>query len=149
MKNLRLILFCFILAGFSSCYTTNNAIISNSANLLKYNYATISDVMGYSGSAALMDLEVKIYDILSSSRLKMIGEKQIETFSEIQKQELLLVKYSATQSDLESVVSINFVEYLTGRPVASCRGAFGLGFSREHDMSVAVDNALTQVKKLF
>jgi hypothetical protein len=63
--------------------------------------------------------------------------------------ELLLVRYSGSQSDMESVVSINFVDFLSGRPVASCRGAFCLGFSREHDMSVAVDNALSQMKKLF
>jgi hypothetical protein len=134
---------------FSSYYTTNNAVVANSVDLSKYNFATISNVMSYSGSAALMDLEIKIYDALSNTRLMVIGDRQIDSLSDSQKLELLLVRYSGSQSDMESVVSINFVDFLSGRPVASCRGAFGLGFSREHDMSVAVDNALSQMKKLF
>jgi hypothetical protein len=72
------------------------------------------------------------------------------TLSEFcKKKELLLVKYSATQSEEESIVSINFVEYLTGRSVASCRGAFGLGWTKEQDMDIAVNNVLEQMKKLF
>jgi hypothetical protein len=149
MKRISGIFVVFLVMGFSSCYTTNNAAVANSANLSSYNFATISNVMGYGGSAALMNLEIKIYDALSNTRLTVIGDRQIDSLSDDQKAELLLVRYSGSQSEIESVVSINFVDFLSGRPVASCRGAFGLGFSMEHDMNVAVDNALEQMKKLF
>jgi hypothetical protein len=149
MKKIYILFVCIMVFCLSACYTTNNAVVTNSVNLSKYNYATITNVMDYGGSAALMDLEVRIYNALSTTRLQVIGDRQIDSLSDIQKQQLLLVRYSGSQSDMESIVSINFVDFLTGRPVASCRGAFGLGFSREHDMRVAIDNALDQMKKLF
>ena len=62
---------------------------------------------------------------------------------------VLLIKYSASQSDLESVVSISFIDYQTLRPIATCRGAFGMGWTKEHDMRVALKNALEQVKQVF
>ncbi len=122
---------------------------SNSANLAGYNYATMTDVMGYSGSAALMDMEVRVYDALSATRLRVIGDGQIIQLSDAQKQQLLMVRFSASQNDEESVVSINFVDYMTGRPIASCRGAYGMGWTKDHDMKVAIDRAFEQMKKLF
>jgi hypothetical protein len=142
-------LFWIFVLGFYSCGTTNTAVVSESANLSKYNFATISNVMDYKGSAALMEIEVKIYDALSNTRLTVIGDKELDSLSDVQKSELLLVRYSASQSSAESVVGINFVDYLTGRPVASCRGAYAMGWNEEHDMRVAIDNALIQMKILF
>jgi ribosomal protein S5 len=109
----------------------------------------MTDVMGYGGSAALMDMEVKVYDAISATRLLVIGDGQIGQLSDAQKQQLLIVRFSASQSDEESVVSINFVDYVTGRPVASCRGAFGFGWTKDHDMEIAIDKAIEQMKNLF
>ncbi len=134
---------------FSSCLTTSNYVVSDSANIGKYRFASISEVMGYTGSPVLMDIDVRIYDIVDSSSLSMIGEKEINNLSEEDKDALLLVKYSATQNPDESVVSITFVDYLTLRPVATCRGAYGLGWDETHDMKVALDKAMEQVKNLF
>lgn len=131
-----------------SC-TTSNYVVSNSANIDKYKFATINKVMGYTGSAQLMDMDVRIYDIVEKSGLKMIGEKEIQNLSKEGQESLLLVKYSATQSEQESVVSITFVDYLTLRPIATCRGAYGFGWTEEQDMNVALDRAKEQVKKLF
>jgi hypothetical protein len=141
-------LFAISLCIFTSC-TTSRVVVSNSANLAGYNYATMTDVMGYSGSAALMDMEVRVYDALSATRLRVVGDGQISQLSDTQKQQLLMVRFSASQNDEESVVSINFVDYMTGRPIASCRGAFGMGWTKDHDMKVAIDRALEQMKKLF
>jgi len=149
MKKFYLLPVLFVVLCFTVCGTTNKTVISDSANLDKYNYATIVNVMAYGGSAELMHLEVKIYDALVATRLQVIGDKQVDSLTETQKQQLLLVRFSASQNDSESIVSINFVDFLTGKPIASCRGAFGLGFSREHDMRVAINNALEQMKKLF
>jgi hypothetical protein len=150
MKKLFSFLFIFSLTiCFSACYTTNTTTVANSADVSRYNYATITNVMDYGGSAVLMDLEIKIYDALLITRLQVIGDKEIDSLNDIQKQKLLLVRFAASQSNEESVVSINFVDYLTGRPVASCRGAYGFGWGMEHDMRVAINNALEQMKKLF
>ncbi len=134
---------------FSSCLTTSNYVVSDSANIEKYKFASISEVMGYTGSPLLMDMDIRIYDIIASSSLVMIGEKEINNLSEEDKDALLLVKYSATQNPDESVVSITFIDYLTLRPVATCRGEYGLGWDETHDMKVALDKVKEQVKKLF
>ena len=74
MKKLHVILLSVFLFAFMAC-TTSRTVVSDSADLSKYKYATISDVMNYAGSAALMDMEVKVYDVLSQTRLRMIGDK--------------------------------------------------------------------------
>jgi hypothetical protein len=142
-----LVLFITLLF-FSSC-TTSKYVVSDSANIEKYKYASINEVMGYTGSPKLMDMDVQIFNIVASSDLEMIGEKEISNLSKEEQNALLLVKYSATQSEEESVVSITFVDYLTLRPVATCRGAFGLGLNESHDMKIALNKAKEQVKKLF
>jgi len=140
--------FIMSLIWISAC-TSTKSVVSDSANLEKYNYVTISNVMHYSGAAALMNIEVDVYDALSSTRLKVIGDKELESLSDIQKQELLLVRFSASQNEDESVVSINFTEYKTGKPIASCRGAYAFGWSKQNDMKVATNRAIEQVQILF
>lgn len=145
-KHILLLLMTVI--SLTSC-TTSRSVISDSANLVKYKYASLTDVMNYNGSAALMDIEVKVYDALESTRLKMIGDRRIGELSSLQKEQLLLVLFSASQNDEESVVSVNFVDYMTGKPVASCRGALGLGWDRNGDMKGAINRVVEQIKKLF
>ncbi len=147
MKRYNFLLLITLLC-FVSC-TTSQSVVSDSANLDKYKYASLTDVMNYDGSAALMDIEVKIYDALESTRLKMIGDKRIGDLSFDQKEQLLLVRFSASQNDEESVVSVNFVDYMSGKPVASCRGAFGLGWDRNGDIKGAINRVIEQIRKLF
>jgi len=143
MKQVQSLLFLLILL-LVSC-TTSKTTISQSADLSKYEYASLTDVMNYQGSAALMDAEVKIYDVIDNSRLKMIGDQVISELTYEQKQKLLLVRFGVTQNDDESIVTVNFVDYLTGRPVASCRGAFGLGMDRQGDFNGAIKRVATQI----
>lgn len=145
--NKLLMLIVFIM-GVNSC-TTSKSFVSNSANLEKYNYATITNVMDYRGSATMLNIEVEIYDALTLTRLKVIGDNEINSLSEMQKEELLLVRFSASQSDEESVVSINFTDFKTGKPIASCRGAYSIGWSRENDLKVAKERAFEQMKIIF
>jgi hypothetical protein len=124
-------------------------MVSNSANLTGYNYAIITDVISYSGSAALMDMEVKVYDALSATRLQVIGNGQVGQLSDTQRQQLLIVRFFASQNNEESVVGINFVDYMTGKPIASCKGAYSSGSTKEKEMITAIDNAIAQIKASF
>ncbi len=147
MKLVKLLLctFCILLA---SC-TTSKTTISNSANLENYQYASLTDVMGYQGSAALMDAEVKIYDAIDNSRLQMIGDQAIKELTPNQKKQLLLVRFGVTQNDDESVVTVNFVDYYSGRSIASCRGAYSLGMDRQGDFNGAIKRVASQIEKTF
>lgn len=145
----RTILFLIVVVIFLVSCTASRTVVSNSANLEKYKYASLTDVMNYSGSAALMDIEVKVYDALEATRLEMIGDKRINELSFDIKKQLLLVRFSASQNDEESIVSVNFVDYMTGKPIVSCRGAFGLGWDKDGDMKGAINRVVEQIKKLF
>lgn len=105
--------------------------------------------MNYHGAAALMDAEVKIYDAIDNSRLQMVGDQAIKELSYEQKQQLLLVRFGVTQTEDESIVTVNFVDYLTGKPVASCRGAFGLGMGKQMDFNGAIKRVASQIEKTF
>lgn len=142
-------MFTFVISLLSYSCTTSKTTISNSVDLGKYEYASLTDVTSYNGSASLMDIEVKVLNALEKTRLKMIGDNRIGELSYEQKGKLLLVRFSATSNDDESVISVNFVDYMTGKPVASCRGAFGLGISRQHDMSVAINKVTEQIIGLW
>lgn len=146
-KGIGLFLLAFVLC-FAAC-TTGKFVVSDSANLSKYQYASIADVMNYSGSAALMDVEVKVYDALAKTRLKMVGDRVIGDLTPDQKEKLLLVRFAATQGREKSVVSVNFVDYMTGRPIASCQGAWAFGVDDDHDMEGAIERVAEEVKKLF
>lgn len=146
---MKQILYISVLAIILAACTTSKTTISNSANLDKYEYASLINIMSYNGSAELMDTEVQIYNAIETTRLKMIGDRRINELSPEQKERLLLVRFSASQSDEESIVSVNFVDYMTGKPIASCRGAFGLGWDKNCDMKEAIKRVTKQIKDLF
>jgi len=147
MKQVKHLLFLLMIL-LASC-TTSETTISQSANLTKYEYASLTDVMSYKGSAALMDAEVKIYDAIDNSRLQMIGDQAISELTYEQKLKLLLVRFGVTQNDEETIVTVNFVDYFTGRPVASCRGAFGLGMNPQGDFNGAIKRVAFQIERTF
>lgn len=111
--SILLMMLCLLMA---SC-TTSRTTVSQPVDLSKY--ATMVDVMSYHGSAALMDAEIKIYDAIDNSRLRMIGYQAINELTDEQKQQLLLERFCVTQKDEESVVTVNFASYFYGRPIAS------------------------------
>ena len=139
MKIAILLLVCLIYAG---C-TTSRAVIADSVNLSNYNYATIINVMSYGGSPDLMDLEVRVFNSLSATRLRVIGDREIPYLTNSQRQELLLVRFSASQMASSSSIAINFVEYATGRPVASFTGTSEVG------MNSAINSAVNRMQRMF
>ena len=140
--------FALIIISLVSC-TISKSIISDSAYIQKYQYASITDVMNYSGSASLMDAEVYIYDAVASTKLTMVGDKRIQELNADQKERLLLVRFGVSQNKDETVVSVNFVDYLTGKPVASCTGSYGLGLDKDGDMKGAIKNVTKEIHKVF
>lgn len=83
-----------------------NSTVSQSADLNKYEYVVLPGVMSYSGDAELMNLEVRIYDALASTRLTVLGEKEISLLTDEQKQSLLLARFSARQTADYSRISV-------------------------------------------
>lgn len=141
---------CYIvvLLLFSAC-TTSKSTVSNNVNLSYYEYASIINNDTYRIPAELMEYEIQLFDAVESSRLRPVSDFRIGELTPQQQSRLLLVKYGVTQTDEEAVVTVNFMDYMTGRPVASCRGAFGLGLTHAADMKGAIKRVAKLIAETF
>lgn len=146
LKLISLLLFTIIL---SSCGTSYHPYISSSVDLSKYKYITISEVSGSANTPALMDLYVNVYNALSETRLTIIGAKQIDSLSDVQKIELLQATYSTGKEDRSTIVGINLVEYISGKPVIAFRGKYEFGINENDNLRGASDRATKELINSF
>lgn len=107
----------------SAC-TTSQSTVSQNVNLSKYEYASVINNDTYHIPAELMEYEIMLYDAIEESRLKMVSDMRIYDLSAEQQAKLLIVKYGVSIKEEETIVTVNFIDYTTGRPIVSCRGAY-------------------------
>ena len=129
--------------------TTSKTTLSNNINLSKYKYASVINNETYYIPAELMEYEIQLFDAVESSRLQLVSDLRIYHLSHEQQSQLLLVKYGVQQNNDEAIVTVNFIDYMSGRPVASCRGAYGLGFDRAGDLKGAIKRVTKQISETF
>lgn len=124
--------------------------MSQSADLSKYKYASVINNDTYHIPAELMEYEIMLFDAVEASRLKLISDMRLYELTPEQQAQLLIVKYGVNIRQEETVVTVNFIDYLSGRPVASCRGAYStLGISSSADMKGAIKRAEEQISQTF
>lgn len=145
VKNIWIVLLVCIL---TSC-TTSKTTVSQNVNLTKYEYASIINNETYQIPAELMEYEIQLFDAVEKSRLQLISDRRVYELTPQQQSQLLLVKYGVNQTEDESIVTVNFIDYMTGRPVASCRGAFGLGLDYAGDLRGAIKRVAKQISETF
>lgn len=142
-------LVCVLSIAIASC-TTSKSIVSQNADLSKYRYASVINNDTYHIPAELMKYEIMLFDAVEASRLQLISDMRIYELSPEQQSKLLIVKYGVNIQQEETVVTVNFIDYLSGRPVASCRGAYStLGFSSSTDIKGAIKRAAEQISQTF
>lgn len=129
--------------------TTSKSTVSENVDLAKYEYASIINDDTYHIPAELMEYEIQLFDAVEASRLQLISDRRIYELTPQQLSKLLLVKYGVNQTAEEAIVTVNFIDYMTGRPVASCRGAFGLGLDYAGDMNGAIKRVAKQISDTF
>lgn len=148
--NKIIITFCFFASMLMLSCTTSKSVVSQNADLSKYEYASIIDNDTYHIPPQLMEYEIQLFDAVEESRLKLVNDMRIQELSPAQQSKLLIVKYGVDVSDEESVVTVNFIDYQTGRPLVSCRGAFtSLGFSVPADIRGAIKRVAKQIAETF
>ncbi len=97
-----------------------------------------------------MEHEIQLFDAIEESRLKLINHMRIGELTPTQQSKLLIVKYGVDISDEQSVVTVNFIDYLTGRPIASCQGTYTtLGFDVDADIRGAIKSVAKQIAETF
>lgn len=151
MKVSRLMLLIYLSVAFilSGC-TTSRSIVSNNVNLEKYRYASIINNDTYHIPAELMAYDIQLFDAVEESGLELVSDWRIQNLSTQEQEKLLLVKYGVSVTQEETIVTVNFIDFMTGRPVVSCRGASSsLGFSSSADMKGAIKNVAKQISETF
>lgn len=147
LKTGKIILLLTVLI-LSAC-TASKTTVSQNVDLGKYEYASIINNETYHIPAQLMEYEIQLFDAVESSRLELVSDWRINELTAEQQSRLLLVKYGVSQTDQEAIVTVNFIDFMTGRPVASCRGAFGLGLNSSEDLRGAIKRVAQQISATF
>jgi hypothetical protein len=148
--NKVIIAFMFLIGIAASSCTTSKIVVSQNVDLSKYEYASILNNNIYHIPAQLMEYEIQLFDAIDGSRLKLVNDMRIDELTSAQQSKLLIVKYGVDVSEEESIVTVNFIDYLTGRPIASCRGAYTtLGLSVHADIRGAIKRVSKQIAETF
>lgn len=132
----------------SSC-STDKTMIAKGVNLNKYQYASLTQTKNGFGTTTDIEIEPGIYDAVESTRLKMVGDRRVDDLTSLQKEKLVLVKYSATSTEKESVLSVSFEDYMTGKTVASCRASNRTAWTRQRDVDKAIRKLAGRIKSIW
>ena len=146
LKSYLIILLSIIV--LSSC-STDKTMIAKGVNLKKYEYASIVKGQTIHGTETDIEIEPGIYEAIESTRLQMVGERRIADLSPKTKEALVLVKYSATSSQEESVLTISFEDYMTGKIVASCRSSNCMAWTRQRDVNKAIKKLSRRIHSVW
>lgn len=151
MKMRRATLIISLLTLWLTACTTSRSVVSRNVDLSKYEYASILNNDVYRIPAELMEYEIQMYDAVENSNLRLVSDASIYQLSPAQQEKLLLVKYEVNVRQEESVVTVNFIDYSTGRPVASCKGAYSsLGIAgAATDIKGAIKRVAQQISETF
>lgn len=149
MKTLKtsLIILLSIMA-LSSC-STDKTMIAKGVNLNKYEYASLVQTRNSFGTVTDIEIEPGVYDAIEATRLQMVGDRRIDDLSSDQKEKLVLAKYSATSSTKESVLTVSFEDYMTGKTVASCRASNRSAWTRQKDVDRAIRKLAGRIEKVW
>ncbi len=97
-----------------------------------------------------MEYQIQLYDAIESTGLQMVNEMFINNLSSKQQAELLIAKFATNSNENETIITASFFDYITGRPIISCRGAFlNIGFTQSANVKMALNNLNKQIIETF
>lgn len=143
-------LFCMFLSMVLAGCTVSKSVVSQGADLTKYKYVTVIDNDTYRMPPELMQYQIQLYDAVEQSGLKMVGQYRLGDLTEEEQSSLLLAKFGVVVKPEETVVTVNFIDFNTDRPLVSCQGAYTtLGISIDSDIQGALERVGEQISKTF
>lgn len=143
-------LFCMFLSMILASCTVSKSVVSQGADLTKYKYVTVIDNNTYRMPPELIQYQIQLYDAVEQSGLKMVGQYRLGDLTEEEQSSLLLAKFGVVVKPEETVVTVNFIDFNTDRPLVSCQGAYTtLGISVDSDIQGALERVGEQISKTF
>lgn len=149
MKTLKTYLIVLLGALVLSSCSTDKTMIAKGVDLKKYEYASLTQTKNGFGTTTDIEIEPGIYDAIEATRLQMVGDRRIDDLTSEQKGKLVLVKYSATSTQEQSVLSVSFEDYMTGKTVASCRASSKGAWTRQRDVDRAISKLASRIKSVW
>ena len=149
MKHAIRIFFASVAVMLLAACTASKTTVSQTADLSKYEYAAVINNDTYHIPAELMEYEIQLYDAVEGSGLELVSDMRLYELQPQQRDRLLLVKYGVSISEEKTVVTVNFIDYSTGRPVVSCSAATTSLVSYQYEMNGAIKNVANQIAKTF
>lgn len=138
-----------ILMILTSC-TTSKSVVSQGVNLSKYKYVAVIDDDTYRMPPELVQYQIQLYDAVEQSGLTLINQYRINELTQSEQSALLLATFGVAVSQEETVITVNFIDFNTDRPLVSCRGAYTtLGISHDADIKGALKRVGEQISKTF
>lgn len=149
MKRLITALLSCVVLLLGSCATSRSTVATN-VDLSRYEYVSVINNDTYRIPAELMPYDVQLFDAVECSRLKMVNDMRIFELSPQQQERLLMAKYGIGRNQQnDAVVTVNFIDYNSGRPVASCSGVYGFGLTPKGDLEGAIKRLAKQIANTF
>ena len=138
-----------ILMILTSC-TTSKSVVSQGVNLSKYKYVAVINDDTYRMPPELVQYQIQLYDAVEQSGLTLINQYRINELTQSEQSALLLATFGVAVSQEETVITVNFIDFNTDRPLVSCRGAYTtLGISHDADIKGALKRVGEQISKTF
>lgn len=149
MKKCIFIFSVFLSMLLASC-TVSKSVISQGADLTKYKYVTVIDNDTYRMPPELVQYQIQLYDAVEKSGLKMVSQYRTHDLTPEEQSTLLIAKFGISARQEETVVTVNFIDFNTDRPLVSCQGAYStLGISANADIKGALKRVGEQISNAF
>lgn len=133
----------------ASC-TVSKSVVSQGADLTKYKYVTVIDNDTYRMPSELVQYQIQLYDAVEKSGLTMVSQYRMYDLTPEEQSTLLIAKFGISARQEETVVTVNFIDFNTDRPLVSCQGAYStLGISANADIKGALKRVGEQISNAF
>lgn len=133
----------------ASC-TVSKSVVSQGADLTKYKYVTVIDNDTYRMPSELVQYQIQLYDAVEKSGLTMVSQYRTHDLTPEEQSTLLIAKFGISTRQEETVVTVNFIDFNTDRPLVSCQGAYStLGISANADIKGALKRVGEQISNAF
>lgn len=133
----------------ASC-TVSKSVVSQGADLTKYKYVTVIDNDTYRMPSELVQYQIQLYDAVEKSGLTMVSQYRTHDLTPEEQSTLLIAKFGISARQEETVVTVNFIDFNTDRPLVSCQGAYStLGISANADIKGALKRVGEQISNAF
>lgn len=93
--------------------------------------------------------EATILEAIGKTRLQLIENTEIAKMTDLQKQQLLLVRFTMNQREQDGTITVDFISPGNKKPVASYRANFNTSMNASDALDGAIKRIINKINKDF